>query len=139
MHNPADVALDKLEALMEGNPFLRDLWGNARPTRGFSPAADVILTSASWLIQVELPGLKRDQVDVRIEGQRLIIRGTKPLIRPEGSRVRSQERGGGAFSREFELPPDADTDQVRAVLRDGVLEVTVARGAQVPHSVEVES
>lgn len=139
MENPAEVALDRLEALMEKNPFLRDLWGNARKSRESGPPADVLRADEAWILQIELPGMRRDEITVLIDGSRLVVRGEKPLARPLNAKVHLSERQGGAFERRFELSADADPAGIRATLRDGVLQITVPRLAGGVRAVEVET
>jgi HSP20 family protein len=100
---------------------------NATPRR-ITPTADVIEEAGSYHFYFEVPGLKSDSFDVRVENGALII--TAERTRPEWPsdvRVHVAERGYGQIHRSFELPEDASTDKVSAAYKDGVLEITVEK------------
>jgi len=131
MSNPSDVALSHLKKLLSRDPMLRDLMAEALPTitrgPGFSPDVDVFETDGAHLLHVDLPGVDKADVRVRLEGARLVVEGERRKVEPEGAAARSLERGFGTFRREFLLPPDVDGEGVKASLDDGVLTVSVPR------------
>ncbi|MGH7839828.1 MAG: Hsp20/alpha crystallin family protein [Candidatus Binataceae bacterium] len=91
-------------------------------------AADVIEEKESYHFYFEIPGLKNDSFDVRVENGNLIISAERK--RPEwtsDARVHVAERGYGRIHRAFELPEDASTEKVNASYKDGVLEITVEK------------
>ena len=93
---------------------------------GFVPLADVEETPEAYLVEIELPGVNRDDVDIEIAGQRLSVRGE----RKEKERVgilRRRERTVGSFAYEVTLPGHVDEDGVEAHLDDGVLLVTIPK------------
>ncbi|TVQ88395.1 MAG: Hsp20/alpha crystallin family protein [Deltaproteobacteria bacterium] len=141
MSQSADQALQNLERLLAQEPALRDLMApasipSAKPGR-FIPQADVVQTASSYVVLVDLPGVPRDQVDVTLEGSRLIVRGVRRSGHPEG-KCRSAERGAGRFERAFILPSTAVGEAVTADLSLGVLRVEVpisggvAKGRKIP-------
>ena len=76
----------------------------------------------------EMPGLKKDSIDARVEDGRLIVAAERK--RPEWRKeteVHLTERGYGTIRRAFELPNDASHNKIEASYRDGVLEVTVEK------------
>lgn len=100
---------------------------SAAPLFG-QPAADVKETEAAYTLSVELPGLKREDVDLTIEGDMLLISGHKREDRQElGTAYHLSERRYGRFERSFPLPLDVRRDGVEATFRDGVLTVTMPR------------
>lgn len=144
MSQSAEQALSNLERLLASEPALRDLMAPAgvptsKPGR-FRPLADVVQTATSYVVLIDLPGVPRDQVDVTLEGSRLVVRGVRRPGHPDG-RCRTAERGAGKFERAFLLPTTAIGDAVTADLIDGVLrvEVPVAPGAARGRSIEVGS
>jgi len=82
----------------------------------------------AYEINVELPGVKAEDVDVSIHDNSLIVRGEKKFEREEtGKSYFFSEREYGAFQRTFRLPPDADGDKINATFGDGVLCLKIAK------------
>jgi HSP20 family protein len=101
-------------------------WGDVNPAEGFSPIADVEETDDSYVIDLELPGVKKDDVDISVAGRRVTISGQ----RKERERVgvlRRRERLVGSFRFEIELPTELDEQSVTASLDDGVLNVRIPK------------
>ncbi len=93
---------------------------------GFIPLADVEETDEAYLVEIELPGVRREDVDIEIAGQRLSVRGE----RKEKERVgilRRRERTVGRFAYEVTLPGNAHEEAVEAHLNDGVLLVRIPK------------
>lgn len=89
------------------------------------PAVDITETVQEYVAEVDLPGLKADEIRLSVDCEGLSISGYR-LQRPRaGSRLRI-ERPSGEFFRELPLPPDAH-GEIRATLCDGVLELHVPR------------
>lgn len=101
----------------------------------WAPAIDVYETGDRYVIAVEVPGLAREDVDLAIEGTRVIIRGVRPDRAAEGGEIvhyHQIERGHGAFSRTFDFADAIDGDGVAADLRDGVLTITLPKAPVAP-------
>ncbi len=76
-------------------------------------------------MEVDLPGLKAEEIELKVDGDWLLIRGRRvPKVR-NGKRART-ERPSGSFLRQFPLPADAQ-GEIRATLSNGVLEMHVPR------------
>ncbi len=113
------------------NEQLHDYLGNrgSFPSlmgEGFTPLADVEETDDAYLVEVELPGVKGDDLDVEVAGRRLTVSGE----RKERERVgilRRQTRTVGRFHYEVVLPSDVAEDQVEASLNEGVLSIRVPK------------
>lgn len=93
------------------------------------PAADVIETDSAYLILVELPGFSLEDVSVEINGDDLWILGERPFRCEEGAVYQILERSYGQFARKFSLPRSADHSDVSALLKDGLLTLTVRKRA----------
>jgi HSP20 family protein len=94
----------------------------------FTPLADVEETSDAYSIEIELPGVKRDNIDIEIAGRRVTVHGE----RKEKERVgilRRRERTVGRFHYEVTVPGDVDADAVEAKLDDGVLTLRLPKPA----------
>jgi HSP20 family protein len=109
-------------------------FGNAgRSANGNSlmraPETDVVETEREIRVITEMPGLKRENIDIDIENNVLTIRGEKREQRTEGEKGRWHlaERRYGTFTRSFVLPRDVDADNIQAAFQDGVLTVTVPK------------
>lgn len=114
--------------------------GGARGGR-FAPALDVHEDDGRYLVTVELPGVKRDDVSVEIQEGVLSIRGEKRSERDETQeKSRYVERSYGSFTRAFTLPQNADPDRVEASFQDGVLTISIAkREEEKPKSIRISS
>ncbi|ASR34986.1 heat-shock protein Hsp20 [Prauserella marina] len=106
------------------------VFGAARPERDgtWSPAADVTETEEGYSVEVELPGVKKDDIDVDLTGNRLTITGEAKEKEREGTPLRRARRTG-RFSYRVALPRNVDSDNIEAALADGVLTVTVPKSA----------
>ena len=96
---------------------------------GWVPPIDVHETADEYVITAELPGLRREDIQIQVSDGRLQISG----VRREGGGTCEQyhrvERGHGSFSRTFHLPVAVDGDRVTADLRNGVLTVICPKAA----------
>jgi HSP20 family protein len=90
----------------------------------FQPPADIWETSGEIVIEVELPGLAARELDLRLEGDTLILSGQLPPADEPGSTYLRIERPRGRFSRTLNLPVPATGAPV-ATLDNGVLEIRV--------------
>ena len=88
---------------------------------GWIPPIDVHETADEYVITAELPGLGRDDVEIRVVDGRLQITGQRRERAVPCEQYHRVERGHGSFSRTFEFPQPVDEDRVTADLRDGVL------------------
>ena len=94
----------------------------------FSPRSDASSGEDAYEINVELPGVKQDDIDIEVHEGVMTVRGEKKLERTE-------ERGGyffserqyGKFQRTFRLPADASEEGIEAHFDDGVLRISVPR------------
>ena len=89
------------------------------------PAVDVSKTGQEYVCEVDLPGLKPEDVQVRVESDKLSICGRRVGRSQGGDRVRV-ERPSGAFVRQLPLPPDIH-GEILATFCNGVLELRIAR------------
>lgn len=109
----------------------------------WAPAVDVIGENGDMVIRAELPGMKREDVDVTVSNGVLSISGEREEEEEkEGSGYLVKERRYGSFRRNMLLPEGIDESQIRASFKDGLLEVTV-KGAVAavekgPKKIEIE-
>ena len=103
------------------------------------PASQANSSTDAYTIDVELPGVKAEDVDVELVGaDTLVLRGTKRDAREErGDGFIFSERTYGSFQRAFQIPGDVDTEQIDADFADGVLTVKLPRKAEAGRSIKV--
>src|SRR5919202_179943 len=119
----------------QADPFglLDQVFGNAGARTGGNlmraPETDVVETEREIRVHVEMPGLKRENIEVDVENNVLTIRGEKREERTEGQegRYHLAERRWGTFARSFVLPRDVDADSIQAAFEDGVLTVRIPK------------
>lgn len=117
--------------LLAGGPF--GMWPLGRslrrlthlPTTGM-PRVDVFERDGKLVVKAELPGVKKEDIELEIEGGDLVLRAE----RQEEREVKEEnwyrmERSSGSLYRRLPLPEGVSTDQIQATLTDGVLEVTI--------------
>ena len=95
---------------------------------GWNPSVDVIETDDEIVVKAEIPGVNRDDIDLTVENDRMTISGEKRQEREEkGDNHFLMERSYGSFRRMFVLPPRANTENVTASYKDGILTVTIPK------------
>jgi HSP20 family protein len=104
-----------------------------RPVEGleeFMPLADIVEREKEYLIKVDLPEVRKEDVKVLFDAGVLTIKGERRVEKDEkGDKVHRTERFFGMFERSFVLPDDVDTRSIRAEAKDGVLTVHLPRVA----------
>ncbi len=102
--------------------------------RTFEPEIDVVEERDTFVVKADLPGMKKEDLDIKVEGRLLTLKGErKEEKETKEKNYYASERFYGAFTRLIELPTDVKADQVKATYRDGVLEMTLPKteGAKV--------
>lgn len=106
----------------------------------WSPAVDIFDKGNDVVIHAELPGMKKDDIDVRVENNLLTIRGKKERkeeVKEQG--YYRSERSYGTFSRSFSLPTTVAVGKIGAEYRDGVLTLTLPKADEAkPRHIEVK-
>ena len=92
------------------------------------PVADVFETSEGLVVCLELPGLASSDIDVRVDGDELVVQGERRMDREHpGEQYHRVERSYGKFVRRFPLASDVDRNSAAATYNGGVLTVRLAR------------
>ena len=105
---------------------------------GWTPPVDLYETSDAFIVSAELPGLSREDVDIRFHDGQLTLQGTRRKPDVPCERYHRVERGHGAFERRFSVPAAVDVEHVTADLKDGVLTLTLPKSAAtLPRRIEV--
>ena len=99
----------------------------------WTPRLDVFEKGGTLVVKAELPGVKREDLQVALDGTDLIIRGERQEEREvEEADYHRSERSYGSFYRRLALPFEVAAEQITAAFSDGVLEVTVPQPVQEP-------
>lgn len=94
----------------------------------WAPIVDIYEDDGSVVLQVEVPGVKREDIDIQVADKRLTLRGKRQ--REENVKEESYQRAEryfGTFSRSFTLPQHVDVNQIKAGYEDGILTVTLPK------------
>lgn len=81
----------------------------------------------SLTLRAELPGLSEKDVEVSVDAHTLTLRGHRKVEPPKGYSVHRQERQDYRFERSYQLPAKVDADNVKAVMKNGVLTLTLPK------------
>ena len=104
--------------------------GSQQALRGFdwTPAVNISETPKAYVIKVDLPEVKKDEVKVTSENGVLTVEGERRQEkREEGEKFHRVESVYGRFLRRFTLPDDAQEDKIEAVFKDGALQISVPK------------
>lgn len=124
--------------------FMRPIeidWGDtAAPFEGRNPKVDVINRDKEVVVKAELPGVKKDDLDVSLSDNTLTLRATsKHEETEEKGEYFRREMSRGEFVRTLTLPAEVDGAKAKASFKDGILELTAPKVvAAKRHSVKVE-
>lgn len=113
------TAFDRVEKLWSALPGLG-------PTAGWSPFADVEETDDAYLVEVELPGVKEDEVEISLRDGELTVAG-EVKERQRAGILRRQSRPVGDFAYSVSLPSEVDQEHVSANLDKGVLRIRLPK------------
>lgn len=128
--NDVAVLQNRLNSIF--SDFARPMNGEteALGTGSFLPAVDVYEDAQKLSLRVEVPGIKPEDVDVRVENNTLTVRGERNFRSDEKEEnFHRVERRYGSFVRSFTLPQTVDTEQVRANYEHGVLTIELPKKA----------
>jgi len=129
----------RLNTLLDERLGGRTNGGETLRSGEWEPAVDIVEDKKEYLIQADLPGLRKQDVEVTFENGILRLSGERKQ-EPGGKdrRYHRTERAYGTFHRSFTLPGDTAPGQIHAEFKDGVLRVHVAKSESAkPKRIEV--
>lgn len=110
----------------------------ARQT-SISPAVDIFEDSQRIVLWADLPGVRKDQLDVRVQDGYLYIEAEITVPTPASLRLQYSEIRGPYYARAFSLSSDFDASKIDANLQDGILKLTIPRRVEAqPRRIEVK-
>ena len=124
------VLQDRMNRLFEDATQRRSQSGEAGDEferADWTPVADIYETDAGYVIAIDLPGIKRDDIEIDIDDSRLLVRGARVI---DGSKSRRTERPRGKFLRSFSVPASIDQNRIGADYKDGVLQIRMPKRAE---------
>lgn len=119
---------------------LGQLFEPAPSQRSFTPAADVVETEDAYQVQLDLPGMKPEEINVKLEGDTLTISAERKQVpKADKSDYLRLERNWGLFQRLFVLGDEVDGSKPEAKYEHGVLTVTLPkREERKPKTIQVK-
>lgn len=110
--------------------IMDEFFNDAVNTRrdNFVPGIDIAETDNQFEISAELPGMKKEDIDISLDNSRLTISGERSLKEEEeGKTFHRVETSYGSFNRSFQLPDNVDEESIKASYEDGLLHITIAK------------
>lgn len=112
----------------------------AAQTPVYTPRVDIRESETAVLVVADMPGVDEGSVSIDLEGSELTIRGTFVPTPPEGYALTYQEYASGDYERSFTLGDTIDRDGIEAVVKDGVLRLTLPKAKEAqPRRIEVKA
>lgn len=116
-----------MHELLRWDPF-REIEPRTWGVRAWSPDFDVRETKDSYVFKADLPGVKKEDLDISLVGDRLRVSGKREEEEEtKDDTYYAYERNYGSFTRTFTLPDTADTEHVSAKLSDGELTLVIPK------------
>jgi HSP20 family protein len=139
--SPLNGVLTRMASL---NRAMDEVVGRADEQYGsfWTPAMDAWETEHAFVVQLDLPGLTADQVDVNFDRNTLTVRGTRGSTIPQAEngelRVFFAERAPGQFSRSIRFPQYVESSKIEASFTNGVLTITVPKAEEAkPRKIQI--
>ncbi|MBI4684133.1 MAG: Hsp20/alpha crystallin family protein [Nitrospirae bacterium] len=93
-----------------------------------SPTVDIFEEGNDVVVKAELPGMKKEEIDVNVKNDMITISGEKKKEeKVEKKNYFKMERSYGSFSRSFRLTSEVQSDKVKATFKDGILEIRLPK------------
>lgn len=103
------------------------------------PPVDVFENDNAITLLADLPGVPREQLHVRVDGDNLVIEATARTAGPENMQLVYGEAQVPAYRRQFTLSRELDTSRIEAQLKDGVLRLTIPKAEEArPRRIQVQ-
>lgn len=133
------VLQDRMNRLFEDATQRRnqaDGAGDEFERADWTPASDIYETESGYLIAMDLPGINREALEIDIDDNRLVVKGTRAISE---SRQHRAERPRGKFLRTYSVPASVDQGKIAAEYKDGVLQISLPkRSEQKPKRIDIK-
>jgi HSP20 family protein len=129
---------DELDTLFE-MPFWSNFGGQSQLFGGWSPALDLYQNNDNVIARVELPGMRKEDIEISLHDGMLTINGERKSETPEGDKAERTERYVGKFRRSISVPTLVNANKVTANYRDGILTITLPKAEEAkPKQIKVD-
>jgi HSP20 family protein len=106
----------------------------------WTPTVDIMEKDGNLMLMASLPGMTIKDVELKIEGQTLTIKGERSSQESDGYIYHQTESQYGSFSRSFTLPDSTDLDNVKADFKNGILTVTIPQKPEAkPRTIKINT
>ena len=124
------TTMDLLRSRM--NRMFTDIDGSYGESSGWRvvgsfPKTNMYDNGDSFQVIAEVPGVAKEDLSIRVQGNYLELSGTRKSEAPEGYKAHRVERSTSSFSRSFTLATEVDADRIEAVLKDGLLTLVLPK------------
>jgi HSP20 family protein len=124
------TAMDLLRSRM--NRMFTDFDGSYGESSGWRvvggfPKTNMYDNGDTFQVIAEIPGVSKEDLSIRVQGNYLELSGTRKSETPEGYTAHRVERNRSSFSRSFTLATEVDADKIEAVLKDGLLTLVLPK------------
>jgi HSP20 family protein len=129
------------ESVFGADPFREvfDVLGGPSEREGFL-ALDAWETPEALQVEVDLPGVEAQDVDVQVQAGQLVLKVARRDAGQDGDRWLRRERGVGSFTRTLSLPTEIDPSAVEARISDGVLRLRLPKAPEAqPRTIQVQA
>ncbi len=131
--------MDVLFRALSGSrrPQFEPPWREAR----LFPLLNVKELDDEYLVTAEIPGMKNEDLEIKIEGDTVTLKGErKPIELDEGASYHRRERATGTFQRSLTLPKKVDSENIKATYKNGVLTISLKKEkAALPKQIAVDA
>ncbi|MFL6516115.1 MAG: Hsp20/alpha crystallin family protein [Chthoniobacterales bacterium] len=128
---------DELDSLFE-LPFLSNIANQTQLFSGWTPALDLYQSNDNVVAVVELPGMRKEDIEISLHEGMLTISGERKHETGENEKAERSERYVGKFRRSISLPTRVDASKVSATYKDGILTVTLPKAEEAkPKKIQV--
>jgi HSP20 family protein len=128
---------DELNTLFE-MPTWSNLGRQSQLFSGWTPALDVYQNNDNVVAMIELPGMRKEEIDISLHDGMLTISGERKSEAKDGENAERTERFIGKFRRSITLPTRVDANKVSASYKDGILTVTLPKAEEAkPKQIQV--
>ena len=125
------MSMPKRMNRMFGDTFFKDFDKETDTLAQWYPATDIYETKDDYVFKLEVPGLKKEDINIELTDDTLSIKGERKdereVKKEDYHRV---ESCSGTFSRSFSLPNNIDSKKINATMKNGVLELRVAKAEE---------
>jgi len=112
----------------------------AAAARGWAPLVDIYEDTDGIVLKVDVAGVKREDIEIEVTGDVLTISGERKMDEQEGREYLRMERPCGLFRRSFNIGAPISQSDIKASLKDGVLEVRLPKAEETkPRKIQVET